>query len=86
LCRVAAVKSFSVHLINDVIFFILEDRSAWHFGVYTCYEVLLVSSIWPFSTRVVPVFLLEYCIITHRICCLLFKCVFWQHICDMQAS
>jgi hypothetical protein len=28
LCRVAAVKSFSVHLINDVIFFILEDRSA----------------------------------------------------------
>jgi hypothetical protein len=28
LCRVAAVKSLTVHLINDVIFSILEDRSA----------------------------------------------------------
>jgi hypothetical protein len=34
---------------------------------------ILVSSIWPFSTWVVPVFLLEYCLITPRICCLLFK-------------
>jgi hypothetical protein len=44
--------------------------------VYTCYVVFSVSSIWPFSTRVVPVFLLEYCIITLRICCLLFKLSF----------
>jgi hypothetical protein len=52
-----------------------------------CYLVLLVSSSWPFSTWVVPVFLLEYyCIITLRICCLLFKFVFWRLICDMQAS
>jgi hypothetical protein len=31
LCRVAAVKSIPVHLINDVIFSILEDRSARHY-------------------------------------------------------
>jgi hypothetical protein len=28
----------------------------------------------------------EYCLITLRICGLLFKCVFWHIICDMQAS
>jgi hypothetical protein len=39
--------------------------------VYTYYVVLFVSSIWPLLTWVVPVFLLEYCIITLRICCLL---------------
>jgi hypothetical protein len=48
--------------------------------------VLLVSSIWPISTWVVPVFPLEYCIITLRICCLIFKFVFWRLICDLQAS
>jgi hypothetical protein len=46
------------------------------FVVYTCYLVFLVSSIWPISTWVVPVFLLEYCLITLRICCLLFKLSF----------
>jgi hypothetical protein len=46
----------------------------------------VIPSLWPFSTWVVPVFLLENCIITLRICCLLFKFVFWRLICDMQAS
>jgi hypothetical protein len=57
LCRAAAVKSLPVHLINDVIFSILEDRSAPH---YCCVYILdgifmlfLVSCIWPFSTWVV---------------------------------
>jgi hypothetical protein len=35
--RVAAVKSLPVHLINDVIFSILEDRSARH---YCCVYML----------------------------------------------
>jgi hypothetical protein len=43
--------------------------------VYTCYVVFLVS-FWSFSSWVVPVFLLEYCIITLKICCLLFKLSF----------
>jgi hypothetical protein len=58
----------------NVIFPIPEDRSTR--VVYTCNVVHFVSSIWPFTTWVVPVFLLEYCIITLRICCLLFKFVF----------
>jgi hypothetical protein len=37
LCRVAAVKSIPVHLINAVIFSILEDRSARH---YCCVYIL----------------------------------------------
>jgi hypothetical protein len=75
---VAAVKSLPVHLIKDVIFSILEDRSARHYcNVYVFYVLFLVSSIWPFSTWVVPVFLLEYCLITLGICCLLFKLSFY---------
>jgi hypothetical protein len=41
--------------------------------VYSCYVVLSVSSIRPFSTWMVPVVLLEYCLITFQICCLLLK-------------
>jgi hypothetical protein len=44
--------------------------------VYTYYMVFLVSCIWPFSTWWVPVFLLEYCIITLRIYCLLLNLSF----------
>jgi hypothetical protein len=84
LCRVAAVKSFPVHLINDVIFSILEDRSARQYCCVYILDDILVSCIWPFSIWVVPVFLLEYCIITLRIRCLLFKLVFWR-VCDMRA-
>jgi hypothetical protein len=56
------------------------------FVEYTCLMVFLVSCTLPFSIWVVPVFLLEYCIITLRICCLLFKIVFWRLVCDIQAS
>ena len=59
-------------IIRDVIFPILKDLST-----------LLVHSIFrSFSNLMIPVFLLEYCLITQRICCLLFKRVFWRLICD----
>jgi hypothetical protein len=49
--------------------------------VYTCYVVFMFLSTW-----VVPVFQLEYRIITLRICRLFFKFVFWGLVSDMQAS
>jgi hypothetical protein len=54
--------------------------------VCACYVVLLVSSVWPFSTWVVPVFLLGYCVITLRICCLLLGFVLWRLVCGVRAS
>jgi hypothetical protein len=54
LCRVEAVKSRPVHSIRDVIFPILEDRSARH---NCCACGNLVLSIRLFSCWVVPVFL-----------------------------
>jgi hypothetical protein len=56
LCRVAAVKSLPVHLINDVIFSILEDRSALH---YCCICSIFSLNFSTFSSWVVPIFLLE---------------------------
>jgi hypothetical protein len=64
---VEAVKSRP----EDVIFSILEDRSAWH--TCNCCVYIFVGflgpTIWPFSAWVVPVF----CIITLRIWYPLFK-------------
>jgi hypothetical protein len=51
LCRVAAVKS-----LNDVIFSILEDRSARH---YRCACGISSFNFSAFSSWVVPIFLLE---------------------------
>jgi hypothetical protein len=70
--RVAAVKGIHVHLIKDVIFSIQHDTIV----VYKCCVVFSVPSIWPFSALVIPVFLLEYCIMTLRIRCLLWKLSF----------
>jgi hypothetical protein len=55
-CPVAAVKSLPVHLINDVIFSILEDRSTRH---YCCACGIFSFSFSAFSSWVVPIFLLE---------------------------
>jgi hypothetical protein len=63
--------TFAQQLIVCTIFFIKWCVN-WNFVVYTCYVVLF----WPFRTWVVPVFLLEYCIITLRICCLLLNLSF----------
>jgi hypothetical protein len=56
LCRVAAVKSLPVHLINDVIFSILQDRSARH---YCCACNIFSFNFSAFSSKVVPIFILE---------------------------
>jgi hypothetical protein len=66
-------KSLPVHLINDVIFSILEDRSARH---YCCACGIFSFNFSVFSSWFVPIFLLEYSWITLRIWCLLFKFVF----------
>jgi hypothetical protein len=42
---VAAVKSLPVHLINDVIFSIFEDRSARHYCYVYMLDGILVSCI-----------------------------------------
>jgi hypothetical protein len=72
LCRVEAVKSRPVHSIRGVLFSILKDRSALHYCC-ACSILLLSSAVYP---RLVPIFQLEYCKITLRLCLLLFKFVF----------
>jgi hypothetical protein len=56
---VAAVKSLPVHLTNNVIFSIIEDRSARH---YCCASGIFSTNFSTISSWVVPIFLLEYII------------------------
>jgi hypothetical protein len=61
-------QSHPVHIIKDIIVSILEDCSAQH---YCCVYIFLVF--FHLSAWLVPVFQLEYCILTLRICCLPLK-------------
>jgi hypothetical protein len=66
---------FKPTAVRVVIFTILEDRSAWHYCcVYMLCGTFLFLVFGHFNLGV-PVSLLEYCLITLRIYCLLFKCL-----------
>ena len=81
LCRMAAVKSLPVHSI-------LKDRTTQLNCCvsFFCYFGSVYLAVLSFSSWVAPVFLFEYCMITHSQDMLLFKLVFWCLICDIQAS
>jgi hypothetical protein len=74
LCSVKA----SINIYNQR-YYIFNPWRSFSTAVFLCIHCDIFSSfIWPFSTWVVPVFLLKYRIFTIWIWCLLFKFVFWS--------